>query len=200
LLSITTVFGVTAAVLHGTGYVLYNIQTKRRDSEPNITTWMIGAFLAGLNAFSYRAMNHDTVMALQFFVGTVGSILTFFITLFTGRFSWPEIRAWWCAALAFIALLVWWYLRNATGANFIVLFAVLVSFQPMLEGVLKDPHKETPRSWVIWTVAYYISTINVALFSDNHWAFVSPLVLLFVHGSIAVLSRSARKALFPRPE
>lgn len=200
MLSTSYILGASAAFLHGVAYILYNLQAKKRDSKPNAASWIIWAFLAGLNAFSFRAMNNDdTAMALQTFVGTVGSILTFFITLAARRFTWPESRAWMCAALAFLAILVWWYFRNATGANFIVLFAVLVSFQPMLEGVIKDPYKETPRSWIIWTVAYLVSTANVVLYSDNGLACISPIVLAIAHGSIAVLSRQKRKARFPRP-
>ncbi len=197
MLGITVVLGLTAAALHGIAYVLYNIQTKLGKSQPNAASWSIWAFLATLNALSYREMNGDMVTTLPFFTGSVACILTFFYALTNGKFSWPKPKEWGIFAIGLLSTLVWWYFRSATWANVIVLVAFVISFIPTFEGVLRDPFKETPKSWVLWTVAFLITTVNVVLrWKGQPVALLAPVVLLLAHGSIAVLSTEKRKKSF----
>jgi hypothetical protein len=193
LLEITVVLGILAAVLHGTAYVLYNMQAKLGKSSPNAASWSIWAFLATLNALSYREMSGDVIATLQFFTGSVACILTFVYVLTIGKFSWPRLKEWGLFGLGLLATLVWWKLRSATGANMIVVIAFLISFVPTFEGVLRDPSKETPRSWVLWTIAFFITITNVLLRGGKPIVLLMPVILLVAHGSIAVLSRQKRK-------
>lgn len=193
---LTVVLGITAALLHGIAYVLYSVQTKLGYSKPNIATWSIWTFLATLNAFSYREMSGDAIVALQFFTGSVACTLTFVYAMIIGKFSWPKQSDWWCFALGLLAMLVWWIFRSATGANMIILVAALVSFIPTYMGVARDPFRETPGPWVLWTFAFLVTTINVVLREDKLVALVMPTVLLVAHAGIAVLSTKERKARF----
>ena len=193
---VTVILGITAALLHGVAYVLYNLQAKKGQSSPNAVSWSIWAFLAILNAFSYREMSGDLVATLQFITGSVACTFTFFFALFIGSFSWPEREDWYCFALGLMAGLVWWKLKSAAGANMVILVAFLISFFPTLRGVWKDPSKETSRPWTIWSVAFVITTANVVLRDCKPIALLMPIVLLIAHGSIAVLSRKGRKIRF----
>lgn len=68
MIDISTALPVVAALLHATGFILYNVQTKLGKSDPNPVSWFLGAFLATLNALSFSAMN-DPIAALQLFTG-----------------------------------------------------------------------------------------------------------------------------------
>lgn len=193
---LTIALGLTAALLHGVAYVLYNMQVKLGKSSPNVASWSVWAFLATLNAFSYREMSGDVVTTLQFFTGSVACFLTFLYVFTIGKFSKLKLKEWVLLALGLLATLVWWKFRSATGANMIVLFAILVSFIPTFEGVWRDPFKETPRSWTLWTLAYLLTTTNVVLREGKPFALLTPIVLLIAHGSIAILSTQSRKAKF----
>ena len=193
---LTIALGLTAALLHGVAFILYNVQTKLGKSSPNVASWSIWAFLATLNALSYREMTGDVVATLQFFTGSVGCILTFLYVLTIGKFSWLKPREWGLFALGILATLVWWKFRSATGANMIVLVAVIISFVPTFEGVWRDPFKETPRSWILWTLAFLVATTNVVLRDGKPIALLTPVVLLIAHGGIAVLSTQKRKERF----
>ncbi|MEK7100782.1 MAG: hypothetical protein AAB921_01650 [Patescibacteria group bacterium] len=193
---LTIALGLTAALFHGVAFILYNVQSKIGKSSPNAASWSIWAFLATLNALSYREMTGDVVATLQFFTGSVGCILTFLYVLAIGKFSWLKLREWGLFALGILATLVWWKFRSATGANMIVLVAVIISFIPTFEGVLRDPFKETPRSWILWTLAFLVATTNVVLRDGKPIALLTPIVLLIAHGSIAILSTQSRKAKF----
>ena len=193
---LTIALGLTAALLHGVAYVLYNVQTKMGKSSPNAASWSVWAFLATLNALSYREMSGDVVVALQFFTGSVACILTFLYVLTIGKFSKLKPKEWGLFALGLLATLVWWKFRSATGANMIVLVTFLISFIPTFEGVWRDPFKETPRSWMLWTLAFLVTTTNVVLRDGKLVALITPIVLLISHGSIAVLSTQKRKERF----
>lgn len=191
--SLTITLGVMAALLHGIAYILYNVQTKLGQSQPNSASWSIWAFLATLNALSFREMSGDTIAALQFITGSVACILTFVYALVIGKMTWPKRKDWIAFGLGLAATGVWWKFRSATGANMVVLLAFLISFVPTFSGVLTDPNKETPRSWVLWTIALLVTTLNVSLQKGWHMALVTPTVLLVAHGSIAYLASNTRK-------
>lgn len=193
---LTIALGLTAALLHGSAFILYYWQNKTGQSKPNAATWGIWAFLATLNALSYREMTGDVVATLQFFTGSVGGILLFLYVLTFGKFSWLKPREWGLLALGIFAVLVWWKFRSATWANMIILVAVVISFIPTLEGVWRDPFTETPRSWVLWTLAFIVATTNVALRGNKAIALLTPAVLIVAHGVIAVLSTERRKKRF----
>lgn len=192
--------GITAAVLHGIAYYLYARQTKLGQSEPNSATWSIWAFLAIANALTYRAMSGDLAGTLQFYVGSVGCLSTFIFTLVIGKFSWPKHwEEWATLAFVFLGCAIWYYFGNAGNASRIVLLAFAISFIPTLDGVIRNPFVETPRSWLIWTIAYVITTVNVTLKPDWQWASIlTPAAFLVAHALVAVLSNEGRKTEFYR--
>src|SRR3990167_2851914 len=106
-------------------------------------------------------MSGDVVMALQFMTGSVACILTFLYVLAIGKFSKLQPKEWGLLALGVFATLVWWGVRSAAGANIIILGAFLVSCIPTFAGVWRDPFTETSRPWVLWTLAFAITTTNV---------------------------------------
>lgn len=190
--------GIAAALLHAVAYILYNIQTKLGKSSPNAASWSLWAFLATINALTYKEMSGSMVATMQFFAGSVACFLTFLFVLAIGKFSWLKPKEWAVFALGVLATLVWWKFRSATGANMIVLVALGFSFIPTIDGVWQNPFKETPRSWVLWTLAYLVTTTNVVLQGGKPIALLTPIVLLLAHGSVAVLCRQKRKSRYHR--
>jgi hypothetical protein len=193
---ITIVLGVTTALLHGVAYILYSQQVKLGKSNPNAASWGVWAFLAILNALSYREMSGDVVASLQFFASSVACFLTFLYALSIGKFSRLTLGEWGLSALGLSSTIVWWQFRSATGANMIVLAAVITSFIPTLKGVWLDPFKEVPRSWILWTLAYLITTVNVILREGRPVTLITPVLLLIGHGLVAILSTQKRKERF----
>jgi len=192
------ILGIVAALLHGSGYLIYNIQTRLGKSEPRIITWLIWVFLTILNALSYNVMSGDFVATLQFFMGSVACIATFLYVIMIGKFKRPERNDWLMFGLAALAVAVWAIFRSATGANMIILLATAISFVPTLIGVWEDPFVETPLAWNLWTTAYIISTTNLLFRDCPAVAFIGPVAMIFAHGAIAVLSTESRKRRFSK--
>ncbi|MFH0891151.1 MAG: hypothetical protein V1867_00055 [Candidatus Falkowbacteria bacterium] len=190
------VIGISAAVLHAVAYILYNLQTKRNQSKPNVASWSIWAFLAILNAFSFHKMSGNALLTLQFFTASVACALTFAHALISGKFAWPKFLEWICLSLGLIAALVWWKFQNATGANMIVIVALIISFIPTWQGVLNDPFIEMPHAWVIWTAAYCLTTLNIVIKDGETILLFAPIARIISHGLVAVLSAKKRKKQF----
>jgi hypothetical protein len=192
MIPMSTVLPVTASLIHITGFILYNVQTKLGKSDPNPVSWFLWAFLATLNALSFSAMN-DPVAALQFFAGSVGCVVTFFYVLFIGRFKWPTRREWLTLAVGIISILLWWNF-NATAASMVIALIILYSFWPTIGGVWESPFKEKPDAWYLWTIAFFITAVNTYLYKGGFTlSLVVPLVGIVGHGVVAVLSSDSWK-------
>lgn len=194
---VSLVLAVVAALLHAGAYLLYSVQTKLGRSKPNPVSWSVWAFLAILNALTFKEMS-GWVPALQFMTGSVACFCTFIYALFVGKLTWPKrgAREWKFFGVGIIAAMVWFIFRSAEGANMLLLLGFVFSFKPTYEGVEADPNKETALPWTIWTVAFGVTIINLIVLHKGWVSFVTPSVMVIAHGAIAVLSREERKADF----
>lgn len=197
LIQVRLVLGIAAAVLHGTAFYLYARQMNVGKSHPNIATWSISSFLMLLNALTFGMMSNDWVATFQLFVGFGGCLIVLVYALVKGKFSLPGPTEGWAMLLGITASVLWYEFRQAAGANMIILFALCIALAPTWRGVYHDPFRETPRSWVIWAIAYVVTTINVLLNPNWHLiSLVTPFVSIFAHGGVAVLANEGRKTHF----
>ncbi len=191
------ILGVVAATGTAIGYIVYNVQSKTKRSTPNAVSWFIWALMAGLNASSFAGVT-DVPHALQYMVGTFASIVTFLLCLYWRSFDWPKPTEWVVLAFCLITMWLWNSLNDPSIVNFVTLFTLLGSNWPTFDGVRRDPHKEKSLAWWIWTAALAVNLLNNALSWNGKWmSVINPIVLLVCHGSIAWLSREARKRCFP---
>ena len=163
------VLGLSAALLHGTAYILYNQQTMDGNSAPNPVSWGIWASLAALNMMSFKEMA-GLVKTLQFVVGTFGAIATFVITIAVGSTAWPASWEWLIVALGIGSAIALFRFRNAPFANLLALAGALIGGIPTMIGVWTDPSKETPLAWILWVFAFVCTFINVLAMDDKERA------------------------------
>ena len=192
---LTIALGVSAALLHGVAYLLYAVQTKVGRSSPKSASWGVWLFVTIINALTFNVMSANWVVALQFFAGSLGCTGLFFYMLATKKLKWPTVGEWGIVGIGVAATMVWVIFRNAAYANLIIFFALAIPFKPMYEELWRDPSKETPRSWVLWTLAFLITTINVVVnWKGQPLSLVVPIGGALLHGKIAILSTQSRKA------
>ena len=192
--------GIMAALLHGVAYVWYNIQTKLGQSRPNPASWSIWAFLAILNAWSFLKASNDLAVTLQFIMGSVACFCTFVYVLVIGKFDWPEKGHWVACVIGFVAAVIWWVTDSPTLGNVAIIIAFVISFWPTFSGALRDPHKEGPIPWWIWSIAFAVTLGNtVWRWDGNYWTPIPSAVLLILHFSIVPLSSKRRKQRFSKP-
>lgn len=186
--------GITAALLHGSAYLLYAMQTKVGRSSPKSASWGVWVFITILNALTFNVMSANWVVALQFFAGSLGCTALFFYMLVTGKLKWPTPKEWGIVGIGVVATMVWVIFKNAAYANLIIAFAIAIPFKPMYEELWHDPSKETPRSWILWTLAFLVTTVNVVVnWQGQPLSLVVPIGGAILHGTVAVLSAERRR-------
>lgn len=184
--------GFFAALLHGTAYVLYNLQMKKGDVKPNVVSWFIWAFMAGLNFLSFAQVT-SFAHALQYAVGTLATIVTFVLALLWGKFDWPSRKEATVLVICLLAVWVWKRTDDPGAANAVFLAAFVVSFYPTFVDIYEDPLKARPFPWIVWTAAFAVNLTNNLLSWDGRWiSVVNPIFLGLCHASIAYLSRESR--------
>lgn len=197
--NITMLLGITAALLHGVAYLLYAIQTKVGRSSPKSATWGVWVFITIINALTFNVMSANWVVALQFFAGSLGCSGLFLYMLATKKLKWPTSGEWGIVGIGVIATMVWMIFRNATYANLIILLALAIPFKPMYEELWRNPTKETPRSWILWTLAFLVTTINVVVnWSGHPLNLVMPIGGALLHGAVAILASEKRRIAYEK--
>jgi hypothetical protein len=196
---LTVVLGITAALLQSVAYLMYAAQTKIGRSSPKSASWGIWVFLTIVNALTFGVMSGSWLVTLQFFAGSVACVALFLYMLAIGKLSWPTSGEWGIVGLGILATVVWWIFRDAAYANLIICFASAIAFKPMYEELWRDPRKETPRSWVLWTLAFLVTTVNVVVnWQGKPLNLVMPVGGAILHGTVAYLSRESRRIRFEK--
>jgi len=191
---------VLAALIHAAGFILYNIHTHRGVSHPNFTSWSVWALMACLNALTFSAAT-SWVIGLQTAVGAAGCVGTFVHALVTGRFQRPSTREI-LVLLVCIGTIVVWMNFSALAANLFLLMGVILSFEPTLRGVIRDPKNESRLlPWFLWAFAYCITTMNTYLLSGGFTAKLTmPIVLIVSHGIVPVICLTGKTRIRPLPK
>lgn len=191
----SVILPISAAFLHGTGFFLYNFQTKLGQSKPNPASWFLWAFLATLNAVSFRQLN-DPLAALQFTAGSVGCIATFLYVMTIGKFARPSKNELVMLAVGMLGILVW---KNSElkVAYPILVVVIIWSFIPTVWSVWKNPMHEKPTAWWFWTTAFSLTSIYT-FFWKGGWtiSMAVPLAGVIMHGIVPCISTEKRKDLW----
>jgi len=181
-----------AAPLHALGFVLYAKQALKGESAPQIVSWGLWAFLATLNALTFRQMS-DNVTALVSLTGSAGCIILFIYVLFIGKFTKMTRSEGVQLTAGVIAIFVWMN-TNATIANVLLVGIALGSFTPTFRAVLKNPYAEKPAPWWLWGIAYLFTTIFTFLFRDGWTAkMIMPITLTALHGIVPFMVTERRR-------
>lgn len=187
------VFGLLPGLLSLSAFVMYNVNAKKGTAKPNPVSWFIWSVQSILNAWTYFQMR-GVYATTPFFVGALSCTGTFLYVLYAGKFdlSFRKIRKDLVAfVMSLVALYIYWSYRTAQSANLINLAGFMISSEPTITGVRKDPSKEKPLPWAIWTIAFTITGIGAAL--DHRWlSLITPVGLVIIHGAVMFFS-SRRK-------
>jgi hypothetical protein len=187
--------GITAGAMHVVAFALYNKQMLQGTSVPNAATWTLWTFLTVLNVTSYAAMSGDVVKSILPATSSLACILTFLFSLYKGKLS--RIDAWDGIALVIgvVSGLAWWWYHSATYANLILQLSIAISFVPTYRGVWKNPAVERAFPWYLWSSAYILSIVVIALrWEGQYQDLVYPVNCLLLHVAVGLLTRRAVSA------
>jgi len=181
--------GIAAGILQLATYGLYSWHVSKGKSQPNATTWTVWAFLSVMSASSYTVMTDDFAKYFLLVVSGVANVATFFYALVAGKFMRIQRWDWLVLCLGILSGLVWWEYQSAAYANFIVVVADALAFFPMYRGLWSNPSLEYPLPWFLWTLAYALTVLVIALRWNGHYQdLVSPICMVFLHLAVGLLA------------
>lgn len=190
--------GLAAALFQALGYLLYLRLFAKRVIRPNAASQFMFAYgtaLLVLLEWSGNATWH--VLALP----VTCSVLSIFVALMCLRkgATEPVDRIEAIAFSADIWLTILWAAiafgygdMSPYAAGFLIAgnLTTLTSFFPVLRSTWKNPEREQPTPWVVWTVAYsLLAAATIAADQGRNPALlIYPVLSALLHGSIALMS------------
>lgn len=153
-------FGILAGAIQLWGYWIYN---RRMGPQINIGSWAIWAIGGVIDLVSFIAITDgDWVVNILPAICAAAAVVTFGYAFVRRRFGWPDR-----VESGFIGLDVIitgiWYLTNAVVANVLYQLSNAASFYPLVRKLRTGEEKEDPLPWAIWTCAYALLFVSVAL-------------------------------------
>ena len=185
---------IIAAFLHGLAYYLYICSMGIGASVPNPSSWSVWVIFAVINALSFWKGTKSAIKTMQMFTGSVGCLAVWLYAFCYGKFSQIDEIGWLVLGFCVFAIMVWVISGKATYANVLCAIILVISFIPTVNDVWLDGASENFVPWVLWALAFIITTIVVYLGKhDKHemnwyWMLVTPIVGIVTHATVAVLT------------
>lgn len=181
------VLPLTAAAMHATGFVKYNLSTKDGASKPSFVSWFIWAILATMNAATFMSIT-SFVVGIQTFVGSLGCIGTFLYALWSGKFESPSRGETSILIVNLVAIAVWKY-DSALNANLVLMVAILISFWPTFIEMWKHPEKEPALPWILWGSAYGLTTTSTFILGGVSLKLAMPILGTVAHLAVPLICK-----------
>lgn len=188
---LSEIFGVCATVTAMLVYVVYFRQTVNGSSVPNPATISIWFGVSVLNTITYFQVVSENVW--QVLISAVFATSAFALlgyALYAGKFAkFGRVET---AALAIaIASAIFWKISgNADIANLLLQVTLLISFVPVIAGLLRNRLRENPAAWMIAVAAYLFATASVLTDYNGNWVSLAYPIGNGVigNGSVAILA------------
>ena len=193
---ISTIISSVAGIIQLLAFWIYNQNSIKGKTSPNIVSWGLWAGITCLNFTSYQSMSNDWVKSILPTASSFACIFTFAV-LFFGKNKKIKLGIFDGIALIIgvVSVGIWFFSQSAMYANVVLQLAVLVGFIPTVRGVLKNPKNENPIPWLMWSVAYTLSSLVVFIrWHGQLNDLVYPIVVgVIMHTTITLLSLKKKK-------
>lgn len=180
-----------AAVIHASGYYVYNRNIRKKENRPSAVTWGIATGVAVVNAYSFWQIDTATwYQAVPSVVGAIAAIYTFRNTLSSDHTLEIVPRDIVIAVICSCAL-VFLAFDQPAYASYVLTCALVLGSWRILSAVYSRPNVERPHPWMIWFCSYG-TLLGVTIYT-HQWERVPVLVVVVtMFAVIAFLSRSSR--------
>ncbi|WP_219893865.1 SET domain-containing protein [Aquisediminimonas profunda] len=203
---IGSVLGVLAAVFQISGYLLYIRNFLRRSIRPNAASYLMFAY--GTSLVAFLAWQNGAVLAelLLLFACAGMSVIVALMCLRKNatepvdRFEAIIFSADLWLTIGFAVMVFADVDKAAYAAVFLFLGNVttLTSFMPILRSTWRDPRREQPLPWIVWSLAYIFLTAATLVTTglDQPVLLMYPVANVVLHVAMALFS--LRKTLAGR--
>jgi hypothetical protein len=173
--------------------MLYNWKNLVGATHPNLSSWVVWAFITILNFTSYKKLTGDWVKSLLPTANAIMCILTALFALRTGSFGGLSNIDQRCLLIGIVAGLYWWIFKSKdyveTLVQIILEVAIVVGFIPTIVGAVHNPSSEPWMSWLLWTVSFGTQYFVVKLtWRGKLIDFLYPVNMFLFHGVVFALA------------
>lgn len=185
-----SVLGVLAAIFQISGYLLYIRNFLKRSIRPNAASYLMFAY--GTSLVAFLAWQNGAVLAellLLFACATMSVIVALMClrknaTEPVDRFEAVIFSADLWLTIGFAVLVFADADKAAYAAIFLFLgnITTLTSFMPILRSTWRDPRREQPLPWLIWSLAYMLLTAATLVTTG----FEQPVLLMYPLANVAL--------------
>ena len=184
---------IIASVLVIAGYGVYFLGNFVGTVRPNVSSWIVLAFLAVLNLASYRNLTKSWVKSTFSVVNTILIVLLALLVMRNGSFGNLGIAEWTCLVFGVAAGLCWWIFQKKNFTKVLVQVVletgVAIAFIPTIISVAHNPSNESWLTWLLWTGSFFMQFLVVKLdWSGKYIDFLFPLNRVALNGLVCVLA------------
>jgi len=185
---------LAASAIFLIAFVMYNRGILRGKNTPAFAAWSVFSLITLVNCVTYLQFTKSWVnVAVLFtdFVICAGTTLIVLVHL-RGKVCVDQTdKA--IVLVSLSAVLLWTVFNTAIGGNLLNQVAYTLTFIPTYRNVLRNPNDEPTLPWALWTMAFVLNIIALALQPQAQPIdYVSPVVCLMHHVAITLLSRRRR--------
>ncbi len=175
--------GILAGVINAVCFIPYFKDIVKGKTKPNRAAWLIWAVLSFVAFFSLLAKGPNPSLWLVG-IQTLGIVAVAIMSLKYGSGSFTK-KDYLSLCFAASGLVIWYFTKEPAAALFIAIIINAIGSVLNTQKVYKDPESETRITWVLGTVAAFMSVLSVGsldfiLLSYPVYTFLSNLVIVMV--------------------
>lgn len=177
-------------------FFCYFMSVARDTSVPNPATWLIWFVIFMMNTITYFMVARGSVWQTLITVVAAGGVLCIFTySFFRGKFARLGIMEVVCLITALVVGIVWKTTRDPVLANLLLQFIFVVSFIPMISGLIKGKLREKVLPWALALCAYVPTLIIIAInWDSSSWVgLVHPIVNGIMGNGIIIILALIKK-------
>lgn len=160
-------------------FFCYFMSVAKDTSVPNPATWLIWFVIFMMNTVTYFMVARGSVWQTLITIIAAGGVLCIFMySLLRGKFARIGAMEVVCLVTALVVGIVWNTTRDPVLANLLLQFIYVVSFIPMISGLITGKLREKVLPWALAFCAYIPTLIIIAInWDSSSWVgLVHPIV------------------------
>lgn len=185
----STLLLLSASAIFLIAFVMYNKGVLAGKNTPAFAAWGLFSVITAVNCVTYLAWTESWINIAVLFTDFIVCVGTAIIILI--RLRWRVKVDWQDGTIALISIIaiVLWKVLGAETGNWFNQVAYTTAFFPNYRNVWRNPQDEPTKPWLLWTIAFVLNIIALALKQNTQpMDYVSPVICLVYHALMTVLS------------
>lgn len=175
-----------ASCLSIIAFFIYNWKIFRGESHPNMSSWLVWAFITILNSASYKKLTGSWVKSRLSIVNAILTLITAVCAIVVGSakgLSNVDIA---CLLIGILAAISWIIQQSPALAQIFLQIALVVGFVPTFIAISNNTASEPWNVWLLWTIAFMAQFVAVRSIwtGKTYIEFLYPVLMFICHGIV----------------